>query len=252
MIRCSVEHKDRLLDYLYKHKEMNLFMIGDIINYGFDSKFQTVFMDVDREINSVYLIYHDSLVLASNFNTVDKMFVSRLIDEYEIKNISGPRNLIDQLDNIDGWRKQECFFASIDEVDYEGDTNIVTPLKREDISMLVNGLNSVFTSAANPDMIRIEINDGTARHYVVYDENKVVSHAGTSAECDGLAMIIGVFTLPEYRQRQNAIKCVSKLCKDLLEENKKPCLFYSNPDAARMYKKIGFKDVGEYTLLKKG
>ena len=252
MIRCSEEHKKITLDYLYKNKELNLFMIGDILNYGFDSKFQTVFMDIDREINSIYLIYRDNLVLSSNSSLIDKLFVSKLVDEFNIKNISGTKDIIDQLDNLKDWRKQECFFASIKEIEKDVDTSIVENLKLEDTKKLVDALNSVFNSETKIEVLEEEIKDETARHYVIYNNDEIITHAGTSAECEGLAMIIGVFTMFGFRKQHNALKCVSKLCSDLLNENKTPCLFYSNPDAAKMYKMLGFKDVGEYTLLKKG
>ena len=38
------------------------------------------------------------------------------------------------------------------------------------------------------------------------------------------------------------------LLHDLLKENKMPCLFYNNPDAASVYMKIGYKKVGEFTI----
>jgi hypothetical protein len=228
-------------------------MIGDILNYGFDSKFQTVFMDVEIDINSIYLIYRDNLVIASNYNLIDKLFVSDLVDEYHILNISGTKELIDQLDNIRNWRKQDCYFASLKHIEYEVDTTIVQQLKPDDTAKLVAGLNTVFHIETKLDVVNDELNDKTARHYVIYnDEEEIITHAGTTAECEGLAMIIGVFTMAGYRKKHNAIKCVSKLCSDLLKENKTPCLFYSNPDAAKMYKMLGFKDVGEFTLLKKG
>ncbi len=44
-------------------------------------------------------------------------------------------------------------------------------------------------------------------------------------------------------------KCLSKLCSDLLKRNKTLCLFYDNPKAGRVYRRIGFKEIGIWTML---
>jgi len=42
---------------------------------------------------------------------------------------------------------------------------------------------------------------------------------------------------------------LSKLCSDFIERNKSLCLFYDNPKAGKVYHKIGFKEVGRWTML---
>lgn len=45
MIRCSEKHRQECLAYLRQNPSLNLFLIGDIENYGFNQGFQTVFID---------------------------------------------------------------------------------------------------------------------------------------------------------------------------------------------------------------
>ena len=64
------------------------------------------------------------------------------------------------------------------------------------------------------------------------------------AENSKSAMIVGVATRKGYMS-----KCLSKLCNDLLERNKFLCLFYDNPKAGKVYHKLGFKEIGIWTML---
>ena len=38
------------------------------------------------------------------------------------------------------------------------------------------------------------------------------------------------------------------LCEELLGEGKELCLFYDNPDAGTIYKKLGFEDIGFWIM----
>ena len=39
----------RLTDYLYQNPVLNLFIIGDLYNYGFDSDIQDLYIDEDNQ-----------------------------------------------------------------------------------------------------------------------------------------------------------------------------------------------------------
>ena len=59
-------------------------------------------------------------------------------------------------------------------------------------------------------------------------------------------IIGGVFTLPEARGKGYASACTAALCKDLQRDGKMPCLFYENPIAGRVYRKLGFEQVEQW------
>jgi predicted GNAT family acetyltransferase len=66
-------------------------------------------------------------------------------------------------------------------------------------------------------------------------------------------MVVGVGTLPSERKKGLAGSLVAKLCEDFLNEGKQfLCLFYDNPEAGSIYRKIGFTELGNYILLKRG
>lgn len=91
----------------------------------------------------------------------------------------------------------------------------------------------------------------TGRTYIIRDEQGVmVSSASTTAENSQSAMIVGVGTRPGYGKKGYATHCMLKLCRDLLAEGKSICLFYDNPAAGRIYKRIGFEDIGFWSMVR--
>ena len=76
----------------------------------------------------------------------------------------------------------------------------------------------------------------------------VVACASSAAENSTSAMIIGVCTMKNYRKRGFATACMHALCLKLLDEKKTVCLFYNNPLAAPIYKKVGFEDRGHWAI----
>ena len=86
----------------------------------------------------------------------------------------------------------------------------------------------------------------SGRGYYIEENKKVVSMAKSTSENSTHAMVVGVGTHPMYRKKGYATKCVVKLCNSLLNDKKIPCLFYDNEEAGKIYKKIGFKELGQW------
>jgi len=90
------------------------------------------------------------------------------------------------------------------------------------------------------------IKDGSGRTCFIRRDGRPVSAASSAAETKSMAMVVGVGTLKEYRKRGYASLCVSALCRPLLEEEKAAYLFYDNPDAGRIYRRLGFREIGKW------
>ncbi len=89
------------------------------------------------------------------------------------------------------------------------------------------------------------------RSYVAQVRGRLVAAASTSAETYNSAMIGGVWTLPAERDHGYSTAVVAALCAELLAEGRCPYLFYleDNAPAARVYQKIGFQDIGHWTVV---
>lgn len=252
MIRkCNEKDVELLNNYLYKRKELNLFIIGDIENYGFNNPNLEIFLDYDNRIRTIYLRFFNNLCLVSYELFFDLSFIEDLINKHSITNINGEKDLIDLI-SINGFILKECFFSSLDKLNLEVDISNVIELKKEYVPQLIEKTNKIFNmTVTNIDSIIMELENNSKHIYAILKNDEIISSASSSAESKELAMIVGVFTLEDYRQKGYAIKCVYALCKRLIDEGKTVCLFYDNPNAAKMYDKIGFKFKGYFSMLKK-
>ena len=62
-------------------------------------------------------------------------------------------------------------------------------------------------------------------------------------------MVVSVATRKDYRHQGLMTQVLSKLCQDLLNEQKTLCLFYDNPEAGAVYHKLGFKTIGKWKMI---
>ena len=62
-------------------------------------------------------------------------------------------------------------------------------------------------------------------------------------------MVVSVATRKDYRRQGLMTQVLSKLCQDLLNEQKTLCLFYDNPEAGAVYHKLGFKTIGKWKMI---
>ena len=88
------------------------------------------------------------------------------------------------------------------------------------------------------------------RTFIADVDGRIVAGASTSAEIPTAAMIGGVWTAPDMRNRGYSSAVVAALTRDLLEEQRRPYLFYlvDNAPAAHVYTKIGFRIVGPWSI----
>jgi len=128
-----------------------------------------------------------------------------------------------------------------------------TKLKDLD-SLLLLQENEIDEFDHNPSLERIKKRylSGTGRGYHIKDESgNIISSVETSAENLYAAMIIGVCTHPEHRNKGYATELLIKTCQEVLDEEKSLCLFYDNPSAGKIYKRIGFESLGQWSIWKK-
>lgn len=63
------------------------------------------------------------------------------------------------------------------------------------------------------------------------------------------AILGGVATRADWRRQGLASAVMTALCGQLLSEGKKPCLFFENEEAGRIYSRLGFAPIGRWTLM---
>ncbi|RKD34258.1 GNAT family N-acetyltransferase [Thermohalobacter berrensis] len=248
-----------LMDYVKREKEINLFIIGDVENYGFNQDFQKVWGDFDDngKLKGVLLKYRDSFVVYSRDDYDLEGFYNIMIKE-DFKMLSGEKAIIERFEKLHNFsKKRETYFSKLDSMDkLENKNQLFSKVERineedaEDIANLYDLIDE-FTTEVSVENLKKEIKEGFKRGYCIKDKGKIISVAQTTAENSSSAMIVGVCTHPDYRKKGYASACMNKLCRELLSEGKTLCLFYDNPNAGKIYKRLGFEDIGKWLMYNK-
>lgn len=248
---------DQLMEYLKEEKAFNLFIIGDIENFGYDSDFQEIWAEFDEnnEINGVLLRYQHFYIPYSKGKFDVKGFVDIINSDKNLEVMSGKQEVIEKLDGfMEFSKKKEQYFAElIDDslLDMNGDLPEIRKANIEDVDAILELRECIeefdITPSSRASFKQTTLT-GTGRTYFVEMDGRVVACASTTAENSESAMIIGVCTHPEYRKKGYATKCMIVLCKEILDEGRTLCLFYDNPKAGKIYKQIGFNDIGKWRM----
>ncbi|MBN2794236.1 MAG: GNAT family N-acetyltransferase [Clostridia bacterium] len=251
MIRkLTNEDYHMVMDYLLEEPSINLFIIGDIENFGFHHPKQDVWGSFNPELEGVLLRYKDNFIPyykkddfnIEHFKSIIKMHPSRTM-------ISGKSSVLEGFrDTFEKSEYREMFFCELNEKDdhlqVHHDVKIANVGDAERIFELLSHIEEFSNFGTSPKDIQERIAEKTGRIYYIEDEkHKMVSVSQTSAENKHAAMVVGVATLPESRGRGYMSSCLSQLCLDLLNENKRLCLFYDNPEAGSVYHRMGFKSI---------
>ncbi len=250
MIRkCTLNDTDKLLKYLYKKKEFNLFLIGDIENFGIENNNLEIYIDIDENINAVYLRYFNNLCLVSYTNKLDLDFIDKkFIKTGLVNNMSLIKSLADNYD-FTSFKQRDFYFATLNKLSITIDAPNVVQIHANEVENYLKETELVFGTKSNLESTKAELDTNSKHIFAVKRHNRLISGASTSAESKELAMIIGVYTITEYRRQGFAKQCVYALCDKMVKDGKTVCLFYDNPNAAKLYKMIGFEDIGMFTKL---
>ncbi|MEH6990973.1 GNAT family N-acetyltransferase [Cytobacillus firmus] len=264
MIRQLTEQDHEMCFSLLKQQPAeNLFIIGDIEAYGYEQEFQKVWGDFgeDGKLKAVLLKYEENFIpyTAGDFNA--KGFAEIMLEDPKFGMMSGLKAVTAEIEPYVSHRikrKRETYYAKCTKLNAEGvEVSAVCQAVPEDAEQLVELLNSIpefSDSAITVERKRRGLKDSSSRSFFIKEDGKMVSTASTTAENSLSAMVVGVATKSEFKKKGYATQCMVKLCRQLLSENKELCLFYDNPAAGAIYKRIGFEDTGfwmMYTIDKK-
>ncbi|ADQ03927.1 GCN5-related N-acetyltransferase [Caldicellulosiruptor owensensis OL] len=270
MIRkLSSSDYDVLMDFVRKEKEWNIFIIGDVVSYGFDSPVVEVWGEFDivfGSLKAVLLRYRRDLIFYSDSEDYDIDSFCNIILTTKCKVLSGKKTVIlPFLKALNVLQKREQFFMRLDTnipkekiepslEEYER-VKVISKDNLEEnldkIEMIVYLYQSIeeFLNPATFEQIKQDVSLGRSRIYYIEEDGIIVSSARTGAELPDMAMVLSVCTMHEYRSKGYATMCMKRLCSDLIKEDKSLCLFCDNPKAANIYKKIGFQQIGTWVTL---
>jgi len=259
MIRKLTERNhDETISLLNEKPAENLFILGDIEAYGYEQDFQTLWGDFDDNgsIRAVMLKYQQNFIPYAPGEFDAKGFAAVINSNPEFNQLSGMDAVTTQVQPHIKHRlknKRKLFYAKCDNSDKLESPSNYTNVKQatvHDIDQIVQLHRQIeeFVTNESQDEMRRNMEKGVTRTYFIEDNDTMVSAASTAAENSKSAMVVGVCTLDGYKRKGYASQCMSKLCYDVLSEGKELCLFYDNPDAGKIYNRIGFKEIDHWTM----
>ena len=260
MIRQLTEN-DRLqtMTFVSEKPAENLFIIGDVEAYGFDDPIQKLWGDFTEqdEMRGVMLKYAANYIIYApgNYDAAGFANIINGDDNYEF--ISGIEDIVIKLEPyliVKPKNPRVFYYAKCEHIKdlpkIPNDLNVVkaTP---DDAGRILDQMYSIpeFSSRSySVEHKRTTLSNGTARTYYIEENELIISSASSTAENSQSAMIVGVGTLATHQKKGLATFCMSALCSELLNEGKMLCLFYDNPAAGAIYKRIGFIDIGKWCM----
>ena len=253
----------KAMDYVLKEPEFNLFIIGDLEVYGLDDPDVSAYTSDSWDGGTFpyfLLDYRKSYVFYSHQEEFPAREAAEFLSAQPMKNLSGRKDQIERLlPYLKGLEIVPTYMARLGTLSgFLKPSSEARRLKEEDIPAIWELLCQIEefytmkqkTREENLDDIRASITHG-GRMYGIFKDHALVSVAGTTAENSVSAMVISVATLPDYRKMGYASALVARLCQDCLKEGMKfLCLFYDNPEAGYIYRKIGFTEIGQYAMVR--
>ena len=260
MIRkLSESDRSTLLSYVGIEPAINLFIIGDVEAFGFDSDVQELFGRFeDGILTGVLLRYRNNFIVYHDGGYIPEFWdiISKAALEGEVF-FSGKESILNEYPKMPpGYKRKLTYFCELkdDSLLEKGPFDDIKTATAEDAPEVVELLSTIeeFRPLSQSSInMAAKINNGSGRVYFIADENgKPISVSQTTAENSMSAMIVGVATDVNYRRRGLMGRCLSKLSADLLKEGKSLCLFYDNPEAGSTYHRLGYKTIGRWVMWK--
>ena len=262
MIRILTEDdRDDVLNLVEKKAAENLFIIGDVEVFGFDTDFQKLWgqFDDNGKLKAVLLKFEGNYIPYAEGEYDLEGFSQIINEDPDLQGMSGLKELAEPLlpyIKKQPRNSQSLYYAkcvALKELKNEDQLSHVKLLTIEELEEQIELLKSIpeFDSASiTLESKKRVFETKTGRTYICRVDGKIASTASSTAENQSSAMIVAVATKENFKRRGLATDCMIKLCKELLEEGKELCLFYDNPDAGVIYKRLGFEDIGFWNMYR--
>ncbi|MBW4080384.1 GNAT family N-acetyltransferase [Paenibacillus sp. S150] len=254
--------REPLMALLRKDPALNLYIIGDVENFGFEQDFMELWGEIcgrDGRLKAVLLRFYGSFLPYADGPFDAAGFAGLMKASRGFETVSGSAEAVKAVArHLNVRTEKHMHFAELRE---PNDTLLsaaasaqaikkATPADVDDICSLTDQIAEFSSSAdASRKSLRKTLETGTGRTYYMEHNGQVISTASTAAENSMSAMIIAVATHPAYRGQGLAGRVAARLSADMLAEGKSLCLFYDNPQAGLIYRKLGYQDIGCWSML---
>lgn len=257
--KLTEKEHEQVLSFLGKEPSINLFIIGDIEAFGYGSEFQELWAEFDEkhEIKAVLLRFYQSFIPYAKGEFDSKSFVEIMKRYQQPISLSGKSELVEKFEEykeLNLGKKQVTFFAECRTGEHLGTTKFkIKKAGLDDVDQIIflrRSIGEFHVKDDARDILIQSMQSNSSRTYYLEENGIMTSCVSTAAENSLSAMIVGVCTRKDFRRKGLATAIMQQLFRDVIDEGKTLCLFYDNPEAGRIYKKLGFRDIGKWTMYR--
>ena len=253
-----------ILDYVSQEPEMNLFFIGDVENFGVDSETVEIWADVREERwTGLVLRFLDNYCWYSRAAEPDPVPIADFLRGRTVDCVSGKLSLMERLaPEFPGGRLKPTYMSRCAQPAAAAvpESIVLRRLAAAQIPALTelySGIAEFSDSYDTPEKIAKE-NQSLARQLAAgsiavgaYAGDTLVAAVTSAADNSVSAMMIGMATRVGWRGQGLASAVMAEAVRTLLAEGRQfVCLFYDNPAAGRVYRRLGFHELGAYAMLR--
>jgi predicted GNAT family acetyltransferase len=247
------DDSDKLLNLLYQDPYYNIFMIGNLENMGLDHP------DLDYwgsfregQLSGALMRYRVFWNVYDAKGTDLRAFAWLMDRRGDVQALHGHDKLIARfaklLRDYEAREERRLHFCHLPELrPVLTSSHSVRQATLADLPALAAFYSDAEEMTRDEQAVRRCLEQG--RIFVATAEGRIVSAALTNAETRNLAMIGGVYTSLDSRYQGYASACMAAICQDLAADGKEACLFYDDPVAEGIYRRLGFKKMGYWRLL---
>ncbi|MDO4295756.1 MAG: GNAT family N-acetyltransferase [bacterium] len=264
MKKLNFSHQEQSLAYLSAEPEFNLFLIGDILEFGMSGKYVNTYTSDDwtgGEFPYFILEYCGNFLVYSKDLQYDTKEVASFLATQDVQNLSGKKDIVEQLLPYFPERSlKRTYMSRLDSInpDFVFSDTAVQRLDEShaeqlcDLYLSIEEFAATYKGKTREEVIQtIRLNIKANLYYGIFQDGNLLSVAATSASTPDTTMITGVATKKDFRRHGYASSVVGSLCKANFAAGRKfLCLFYSNPEAGKIYHKIGFRELGIFSMLR--
>jgi GNAT superfamily N-acetyltransferase len=259
MIR-RLEEKDRvtLVSLLSAAPHLNLYTLGNLEALGFDADFcEFIGEVVDGRVRSVANRYMTGWTVFGEADA-DWEALGAAVDAHTTiaeRLQDNPGGVASFLPFLQRYEAHSISEEALMELDVKRFQALPAPAGFEIRKATMADLDTLVALFADAgDMSRtppaVERPLRYRRVWLALAGGKAVSAALTNAETTSMAMIGGVYTAPEWRNRGLSQAVCSGLCQELIELGRQPALYWDNAAAGHVYTKLGFRQIGSWRSVR--
>lgn len=258
--RIENHHVKDVLKFLYKNPVYNFYIISDIETLGIDHPYLSLYGGFHQdEVKSVCMIFDRYAFYYSQTDEVDQDMINLILSQ-KLASISGSRDSISHLMRHLNYNKETVYKLAVlsndHQVDYDFKNLDIKVLENEqeikDLYHMLIDIDefNVKTLTVDEFISEKKVINEAGQTYGLFVHNQLCSTASALSETKQHAVINGVATKSEYRNRGYARKLIDRIIYDYITiKGKELILYYDNPIAAKMYLDKGFKPYGTWITL---